>query len=140
MRLAPCSEEIHRDARDTEDARRTAHNPEVAGSRPRYQVKRPSRDDLEGRLVARVTNFVTSGRVSPPHRSPLRGLDDYPRVLDGDRSLVQVERVPLNPSELGAAHAGAGSEDPDPGETVIERDPEPCRQFVERPATSMIVA
>jgi hypothetical protein len=60
-------------------------------------------------------------------------LDDYPRVLDGDRSLVQVEHVSPNPSKLGAAHAGGSGEDPHPGETVIERDPEPCGQLVERP-------
>jgi DNA-binding response OmpR family regulator len=33
VRLAPCSEEMHRDARDAEDVRRTAHNPGVAGSK-----------------------------------------------------------------------------------------------------------
>ena len=42
----------YRDAGDEEDARRTAHNPEVAGfkSRPRYQARRLSRGDLEGRF------------------------------------------------------------------------------------------
>ncbi len=32
MRLAPCSEEIHQDARDAEPGRRTAHNPSTTGS------------------------------------------------------------------------------------------------------------
>ena len=42
----------YRDAGDEEDARRTAHNPEVAGfkSRPRYQARRLSRGDLAGRF------------------------------------------------------------------------------------------
>jgi hypothetical protein len=31
VRVAPWSEEIHRDARDTEDVRRTAHNPATCG-------------------------------------------------------------------------------------------------------------
>ena len=39
MRLAPWSEEIHRDAKDVEDGRRTAHNPEVAGSNPAPATK-----------------------------------------------------------------------------------------------------
>jgi hypothetical protein len=47
--------ETRRDAGDTEDARRMAHNPEVAGSNPapRYQVKRPPEHRSGGRFHAR---------------------------------------------------------------------------------------
>ena len=63
----------YRDARDEEDARRTAHNPEVAGSNPAPATRQDGSPEVIWRavFVANVTNFVTSGCLSPPHRSPV---------------------------------------------------------------------
>ena len=63
----------HRDAGDEEDARRTAHNPEVAGSNPAPATRQDGSPEVIWRavFVANVTNFVTSGCLSPPHRSPV---------------------------------------------------------------------
>jgi hypothetical protein len=46
MRLTSRSEEIRRYARDEGDARRTAHNPEVAGSNPAPATKSASQRPL----------------------------------------------------------------------------------------------
>jgi len=63
----------YRDAGDEEDARRTAHNPEVAGSNPAPATRQDGSPEVIWRavFVANVTNFVTSGCLSPPHRSPV---------------------------------------------------------------------
>src|SRR5215472_3941787 len=64
--------ETRRNVRDGGDARRMAHNPEVAGSNPAPATRQDGSPEVIWRavFVAHVTNFVTSGCVSPRCVSP----------------------------------------------------------------------